>query len=335
MSKKIITNLFNYAAESKSRNLIITREENHISFDYYLPGGERKKLSLPKKLESNFFTNLKQILEIANGELVAQKYYKFSDRRQNLNFYLTILPEANGEKIIFNFIDHSSKTDWPLTQLGFQRKDLQELKKGLKNHTGLIIISTPPGEGKSTILRAIMHEINNSEINIYSLEKKPINKLAGINSLKLSSGNWEKVLQHDSDLIFADDADDNTSLKNAMRAAATGRLAIISLTASDPLEVVDRLLKIAPSSLEIANLKMIINGQLAKLKRSATKAADQRKVIGLFEIFKLTPDLHKFMAVKRSNEMSDFYQKLLILALKNGHRPLEIDRQLKIKNGLL
>lgn len=337
MSKKIIANLFDYAAESKSKNLIITRHDNHISFDYYLPGGERKKLSLPKKLETNFFTNLKQILEIASDELVSQKYYKFADRRQNLNFYLTILPEANGEKIIFDFINNSSKKDWPLNQLGLQRDDLQEIEKCLKSRSGLIVVSTPPGEGKSSILQAIMQKLNHPSINIYSLEKKPSNKLPGINSLKLSPNNWEKVLQHDSDLIFADDADEEIYLKNALRAAATGRLVIISLTASDPLEVIDRLLKIESTQrLKIANLKMIINGRLAKLKRPASKKSkDQREVIGLFEIFKLTPNLKKFITGSLTNQSSDFYQKLLISALKDGHRPLEVDRQLKTKNGLL
>lgn len=361
MGKKIIANFFNYAIQEGVNNLVIASRPNHVSLDYHFPGGERRNFVLPKKLEQNFLANLRQILAIAPGELITQKYCKIYDKNHHLAFYLTILPDDAGEKIIINIVNRPTKL-WRLGQLGLRAADLRELKTALNARSGLIIISSPPNNGKSATLYSLLSAINDPSLNIYLFSQHPELEISGVNPLAPTAANWEKVLQHDSEVIVADDLNEDWALKNALRAAATGRLVLGTLTAASSWEVLAKILKIElPLKLKLDNLKMIVSQRLANLKRAERKTAKkerrainlkEHRAIGLFEILKLSPALKKFILKTKAKtappklktappklikEMpaEKFQEKLEKLALRDGFRPWEFDRRQKIKDGLL
>jgi len=305
MSKKIIINLLNYALQEKAQYLAISRQEDQISLDCYLPDGELRHLSLPKKLEQKFFEALNQVLSIGTGDLINKKYHKIPHKNSHLPVYLTVLPAKNNEKVIIDLIKRPQEF-WRLNQLGLQTKDLKEVKKILNKRSGLIIVSSPHGGGKSTTLQALMSEINNPAVNIYFLGTNPINPIPGVNILNPTLKNWEKIKQHDSEIIFIDNLDQDWALSEALLTASTGRLVIIALSANNSSELITRIkgLKITPRLIK-ENLKMIINQKLVPLNRppnkpfntkltsktksniSAKSRAGKRHIIGKFDIVKL------------------------------------------------
>ncbi|MFA6995490.1 MAG: ATPase, T2SS/T4P/T4SS family [Patescibacteria group bacterium] len=288
MSKKIITNLFNYAVQEGAEHLVISRQPQQVSLDCYLPDGELRRLTLPKKLEASFFIALNSILSIGAGELVTKKYHKIPHKNSYLPIYLTILPEKDQEKIIINLIKQPKKV-WRLNQLGLRTEDLRAVKKILIRRSGLIIIGSLPGGGKSTTLHALLVMLNKPSLNLYFLGLRPLESIPGVNLLKPTKTNWEKIRRHDSDIILADSLDEDWALSEALLTAASGRLVIGTLTAANSTEIMDKIKKLPlPQKLKADSLRMIINQRLIPLKQAtATSSHLTRQIIGQFGILKL------------------------------------------------
>lgn len=288
MSRKTINRLFNYTSREGASDLVITSQERQTAVDYLFPDGKKQSFYLPKNLEQDLLASLRQILAIAPGELPAQKYCKLAAENYRLTFHLTILPNKAGEKVVINIVDKPAKL-WRLSQLGLKTADLRTLKTTLKIRSGLIIVSSPPNQGKSATLYSLLATLDNQSRSIYLLSKNPEQEIPGVNSLPLTEINWEKVLQHDSEVIAIDDLDEDWMLKKAFHSAATGRLVIVAINASDRQEVLDKISRLElTGKLKADALKIIINQRLIDLKRQKAKIdRGQRQIIGSFEILYL------------------------------------------------
>lgn len=339
MNKKIISNLFNYAVREGAKSLVIEKIPEKISLNYHFTNGEERSFSLPKKLEQDLTLALRQILKLAPDELMTKRYCKIEDKNCQLNFYLTITPVASGERIVINIIPKSKQT-WHLKQLGLQNNNLKTLKTALRRRSGLILISSPYGQGKGTTLGSLLQELNTPSRCLYFIGANPEYKVDGINNLADTPNNWQKVLNSDSDVI-ALEINTEEDFKRATLAAATGRLVIATITANSVWEVMLAYLKLKlPLKLKLDTLKLILNQRVFPLKRTPKKTsraqANKRQTIGLFEIIELTANLKKFiLEAEHDKTKNKFWEKLSSLALKDGYEPLISDQRKKIKNGLI
>ncbi len=338
MSKKIISRLFNYAIQSGAEHLVVSGQSDRISLDCHLPNGETRTFTLPKKLERDFFSNLQQILAVAPGDLLTREYRKMDAKNGQWKYYLSVLPENKGEKIIISLINQPAKL-WRLSQLGLQATDLRKLKKISSERHGLVIVSSPPQNGKSSTLYSLAALLNKTANNIYALSSVLPDKLSDVNQLAPTPDNWRKILQHDSDIILTDSLDEGWALAQALSAAASGRLVLGTMTSDNAFGVLARILEAPlPKRLKLDALKLIISQRLVNLKKTREKRGQaERQSIGLFEILELSPEIKSFIAASDESDLrtAKFAKKLAQLALVSGFRPLAIDERQKIKDGLI
>lgn len=349
MSKKIITNLFRFARRQGAHGLTIESRSDRLALDYHFPGGERQSFTLPKKLEKELMTDLRQLLKIAPGELTAKKYCKITDQGQSTAFQVTILPGEFGEKIVISQTPKNSRA-WRLKQLGCSPQILKHLQAALKMPAGLILLSGPSLSGRHATFYALLRELNRADKNIYLLGETPAGNMAGINVLPLSAVNWDRILHQDCEIIAVDDLDDSVNLKRALTAAGTGRLVLGVISADSVWEVLHHILSLPlPLKLKLDSLKIITNQRLARMQRERSgRRKNQRQEIALFESLWLTPNLKKF--ILKNEDLIDqrlgknapmdkgarkFWEQLATLAKQEGFTPLALDEREKIKTGIL
>jgi len=339
MRKKIITNLLHYALDSEADNLALENESQHISLTYSLPDGESRSFKLPKKLEKGLSENIRQILNLAPDELVNNKYCKFNNKNKQINFWLTITPTKNGERIVIKIVSKKNKL-LRLNQLGFARPQLLTIKDILKKKTGLILVSSPDNQGKSTTLKALVQEIDKPSLSLYFISNKFEQDFYNVNSLADNKNNWDKVLSIDSEVIIAE-IESTGGLQNAILAANSGRLVLATLKADSVWEVLDKYLKIKlPLKLKLKGLKLIINQRIHPLKRDLSKKTsllkEHRQEIALFEFLETGPALKNFL-ISTSSEKNkkNFWHDLRKLAHDNNYQSLISDQQNKKKDGLI
>ncbi len=343
MSHKIISQLFRLAKQEGAHGLVIESGLDHLALDYHFPDGAKKSFALPKKLEKELLDSLRQLIKVAPGELAAKKYCKINDKTHGAAFYVTILSGTYGEKIIINLVEKKPRL-WYLKQLGCSQAILKNLSTGLKMRSGLILVSGPALSGKSATLYSCLKEVNTHDKNIYLLDERPEEVISGVNILNPTSANWDKILQHDCEVIAVGDLDQDENLEYAVRAAATGRLVLGAITADNVWATFQKILALPlPLSLKLDSLKIMTSQRLAKMKRQPRpRAKNQRQFIALFELLKLTPTLKKFILdhadalETRSSKITDrFWKQLATLAVKEGFVPLTAELKRRRQEGIL
>jgi len=339
MTNKTIKKLFRFASQEQADKLIISSSEQDFSCRCQLPYGEEAIFKLPKKLEVDLATNLRRLLKIAPEELADGKYCKLKDKSCQLNFRISIIPHGNSEKIIINIIKNGQKIIG-LNKLGLQTAHKKQLENAI-NRKGLIIISSEARQGRTTTLFSCLQKIDRDKRAVYFLGEQPEFDLAGVSHLADSLADWEKVLKHDSEVI-ALDSDNSENWRQAIKAAATGRLVIMTITATNALEALYKVLDLGlPKKLVLDNLKIISGQALINLKRKGLKQASaktekQRQQIGVFEILAPNRKLIDLLAdANNSHKSTAVWQETLRLAKKNGYQPMSLDLAKKKKEGLV
>ncbi len=131
---------------------------------------------------------------------------------------------------------------------------------GLLDHPrGLILVTGPTGQGKSTTLRALLQEINHSKaLRVITIED-PIEfvfsdelcrfeqREVGIDTASFGDG-IRNAMRQDPNVIFVGEIRDRDSIFAAMQAAETGHLVLTTLHADSVPQAIGRLREYYPAT---------------------------------------------------------------------------------------
>lgn len=315
MANKSLNRLFGLAVQKKAEKLIISPSKNEVDCFYKLPYGEEASFKLSKKLENELSDNLRLLLKIAPEELMDGKYCKLKNKDYQLNFYLSIIPDRFGEKIIINILKNENKL-LTLNKLGLNPPQKDLLKKILTKKSGLIVISSSERQGRSSTLFSFLNEIDRVKKDVYYLGKYPDLEIEGVNYLGQEKINWDWILKHDTD-VLALDSESEIDCLEAIKAAATGRLVLLTVRAVNPFEALYKLLTLdLPKKLILDNLQLISGQTLKNLnrptKKSTLKNKNRREKIGQFEFLLLNKKSKNFIIDNLENiKKKDFWRELV------------------------
>lgn len=291
MSQKIISSLFSYAIRMGADNLTISSLPPEIRFDYQSLEGRSWSLNMPLKVAPEFLETLSQLLSWNRDERPVKKYGRLNFGKEKINFYLTVRTTTKGEQIIIDIVKDPLQI-WRLQQLGLTYQQLKEIRSILRSKSGLIAVTSPDRQGKSATLSALLLEINDPQKNIYWMSQNgtgPGYEIPGTNYCRLTKASWQSIMRHDSDIIIIDDLNSNDDLLMAIRAATSGRLVVVSLTADNPATA-KKIITEADheQKLKSSKLKLILWQTLSPwIKKSPSKIkANNRSLIGRFSLLK-------------------------------------------------
>ena len=150
-------------------------------------------------------------------------------------------------------------------------KDLQlpgSLTDIVREPRGLVLATGPTGQGKSTTMRALIQEINETRaVRIITIED-PIEYVfedclsqfeqreVGIDTASFADG-IRNAMRQDPNVIFVGEIRDPQSIFAAMQAAETGHLVLTTLHADSVAQAIGRIREFYPSS-EQANISSLL-----------------------------------------------------------------------------
>lgn len=147
-------------------------------------------------------------------------------------------------------------------QQAYRLDDLQlpeSLREILDEPRGLVLITGPTGQGKSTTARALIQEINQTRaLRIITIEDpieyifEPDQSLfeqreVGIDTASFSHG-IRNAMRQDPNVIFVGEIRDRESVYAALQAAETGHLVVTTLHADSVPQAISRLRQFYPST---------------------------------------------------------------------------------------
>src|SRR3989339_26974 len=174
--------------------------------------------------------------------------YEWKDVRFRINYYFM----RGGHAASFRLIRHNIKS---IEDLNLPNT----FHKFSKMSEGLILLTGPTGEGKSTTIAAILDEINNnSQRHIITIEDPiefvytPKQSIISQRELHADTHSWSKalrsVLREDPDVVLIGEMRDHETIQAALTIAETGHLVFSTMHTNSTPEAVNRIVDVFPGS---------------------------------------------------------------------------------------
>ncbi|MDB6025074.1 MAG: Type secretion system protein [Verrucomicrobiales bacterium] len=180
-------------------------------------------------------------------------------------------PTVTGEKIVLRlFAPQSTKT---LDQLEFSDGITAELKKTLRQTSGLLLLTGPAGSGKTTTIYACLrHLLQSGGRHIITVEDPVEQILPGIMQTEINEARGlnfataaRHLLRQDPEVMVIGEIRDNDTANLAVRAALTGHLVISTLHAGSCKGVFERLLSMCTDHYAVISaVQLVLNQRLLR-----------------------------------------------------------------------
>lgn len=270
---RIVNSLLKRAIREKASDVHIEPTEKELEVRYRIDGILHKKADLPKDVQSAVITRLKILCNMKIDEQRLPQDGRFSinfdDRK--IDFRVSSLPVANGEKIVMRILDKATGI-LTVEQLGLRGAGLSALQENLEKSHGMILVTGPTGSGKTTTLYAVIDKLYAEGVNIVTLEDPIEYKMPGINQSQVNSeidytfaAGLRSIVRQDPDIIMIGEIRDPETAEMAVHAALTGHIVLSTLHTNNSAGAAPRLtdMKVEPFLLT-SSLNCVVGQRLAR-----------------------------------------------------------------------
>jgi general secretion pathway protein E len=223
--------------------------ENGLGVRYRIDGVLQQRHAPPKEFQSQLITRIKVMarLDIAEHRLPQDGRIKLNMGGRQIDFRVSTVPVVFGERIVLRILDKGNVL-LGLNKIGIRPTLLAALVKLINLSEGIVLVTGPTGSGKTTTLYSALSEINNSEMNIMTIEDPVEYKLQrmaqiGVNPkihLTFATG-LRHILRQDPDVIMIGEIRDKETAEIAIQASLTGHLVLSTLHTNDAPSALTRL----------------------------------------------------------------------------------------------
>lgn len=200
-----------------------------------------------------------------------------------VDYRVSSLPTLYGEKIVLRILDQTN-LQLDMTRLGFEKKQLEVFKTAISQPYGMCLVTGPTGSGKTTTLYSALAELNQSDVNLSTVEDPVEFNLDGINQVNMRkeagltfSVALKAFLRQDPDIIMVGEIRDGEVGEIAVEAALTGHLVLSTLHTNDAPSTVTRLLNMGIEPfLVTGSLNVVVAQRLCRKICSQCKEPDTK-----------------------------------------------------------
>jgi type IV pilus assembly protein PilB len=176
------------------------------------------------------------------------------------------LPTINGEKVVLHLTSKDQKA-WTFSDLGLWGSALKELQHSLVQPHGLILVCGPTGTGKSNTLYSMVSIINDSSLNISSIEDPVEFHVPGVNQVQINStsgisfaSTLKAVLRQ-----VVGDINDTETAKLVVKVASSGTMVMASFHADDASSAIYKLVSLSGEPhISSTALRLVVSQRLAR-----------------------------------------------------------------------
>jgi type IV pilus assembly protein PilB len=180
---------------------------------------------------------------------------------------VSTLPIVDGEKVVMRILDESSKAP-TLEELGYWGLSLERVDQAIRQPHGMVLVTGPTGSGKSTSLFSVLNKLNNSTVNISTVEDPVEYRIGGVNQTQVNplagmtfANGLRALLRQDPNIIMVGEIRDGETADLAVQAALTGHLVFSTLHTNNAATCLPRLLDMGVEPFLIASTVRVVIGQ--------------------------------------------------------------------------
>jgi len=180
--------------------------------------------------------------------------------RRRLDVRVAAVPTRRDfQKLIMRFLDKQDGVR-RLSDFNLSQRQIDILTRTMQRDQGLVLVTGPTGSGKTTTLYALLNSVNDTDVNIQTIEDPIEYEIEGINQTQTNASRGldfarglRALLRADPDIILIGESRDAETANAAINASLTGHLVLTTLHANDSIRAVSRLLSMGVEKYLVAD----------------------------------------------------------------------------------
>jgi type IV pilus assembly protein PilB len=246
---QLVTQMLAQALRDRASDIHIEPQNDRVRVRFRIDGSLHDVLALPASIGPAVVSRLKIM-----GAMNIADRRRSQDGQMALNFdgheidvRINTVPTVWGEKAVLRVLDRN-RVLYRLEELGMRPVTHELFSALVRSPVGMVICAGPTGSGKTTTLYATLAEVNQSDLNVTTIEDPveyvfpsvtqiQINEQAGLTF----AGGLRAILRQDPDVILVGEIRDAETARIAVESALTGHLVLSSLHATDACAALQRL----------------------------------------------------------------------------------------------
>jgi len=247
---RLVNLMFAQAVRDNASDIHIEPYQNSLKIRQRLDGILYDMLSPPKHVQSALISRIKIManLNIAEKRLPQDGRIELKVGNKDVDIRVSTLPTSFGERVVLRLLDKSSVLI-TLTELGMPDDRFIPFTEQIKAANGIVLVTGPTGSGKTTTLYAALTSINNTDINIITVEDPVEYRISGIGQVQVNpkinltfASGLRSIVRQDPDVILIGEIRDTETAEIAIQSALTGHLVFSTLHTNDAASAITRLI---------------------------------------------------------------------------------------------
>ncbi len=247
---KLVNLMFSQAVRAGASDIHIEPFKSRVAIRQRVDGILYDMFTPPSHIQAALVSRIKVMarLNIAEKRLPQDGRTEIRIADKNIDVRVSTLPTAFGERVVLRLLDKSSVL-LKLTDLGMTPERLKIFNKLIHAAHGIMLVTGPTGSGKTTTLYAALSTINNTDINIITVEDPVEYQMEGIGQVQVNprinltfANGLRSIVRQDPDVILVGEIRDVETAAIAIQAALTGHLVFSTLHTNDSASAVTRLI---------------------------------------------------------------------------------------------
>ncbi len=266
---KLVDLIIRQAIDERASDIHIEPFKERISLRYRIDGRLYEIPPPAKQLHLPIISRIKILskLDIAEKRLPQDGAFLVKLENRPIDIRVSTIPTIYGEKIVMRILDRTAVV-LDLDQMGFEAKQLEQIRHTINMPYGQVLLTGPTGSGKTTTLYAILNEIKSPTKNIITIEDPVEYKLDGVNQVQVKpdigltfANALRSFLRQDPDIMLVGEIRDLETAQICTRAALTGHLVFSTLHTNDAASAISRLIDIGIEPYMVAPSLIVVVAQ--------------------------------------------------------------------------
>ena len=241
---RLVNGIITQGIRERASDIHIQPEEDRVRVRYRIDGRFRDAMEFGRRLAPDVVSRLKVM---ANLDITMHRRPQDGRLRVQvddvpIDVRVSTLPSIHGEKIVLRVLSRSQGV-MELDKLPMQPENLAAIKRMLRQPQGLILVTGPTGSGKTTTLYSFLQWLNESDVNIITVEDPVEMRIPGLVQVAVQTqggvnfaGALRSILRQDPDIVMVGEMRDQETAEIAVRAALTGHLVLSTLHTNSAAE---------------------------------------------------------------------------------------------------
>jgi len=229
-------------------------------------------------------------LNIAEKRLPQDGRIKIRIDNSEVDIRVSVIPMLHGEAVVMRLLRQNA-TLRGMSDLGMNTRELEGFRRVLQMPHGIILVTGPTGSGKTSTLYTALHEINDSDRKIITIEDPVEYQLRGVNQIQVSekagltfARGLRSILRHDPDVILIGEIRDAETAQIAVQASLTGHLVFSTLHTNDAPGALTRLVDMGVEPYLVASsLEAVLAQRLVRVLCKHCKEEDHSPAAQAFK----------------------------------------------------